>query len=365
MSHTNDQNQIGAVVLTITIWKGRSLVPKDRNILNQRSTSDPYVCIIYGGKFRGQTKVVRKNLCPEWNQTFRILIPENDANRILRGDKRANSLTFDIWDKDFFNDDDRMGTATVPIPISKKVETTTSWYPVGPGAPGKNHCSNATGDLQISLTTCTRKQRTMKRGNTQPLATRAIRVGLERDIQNGKNIDLSTSCVAIGVNGAVLMEETVYYGNLTNSNNSIRHSSGEREGDNNSAGNGDNEIITCDLHRIPSNVHALYFIVTVVTPGITLGEVTSALFRVTDTTTKSTICRVTPSLTGNNDTALFLMRLARDSFNGGWTQSIIEETVASARDFGSLVPEIKGYSRDIVPGIIINPKERVAIMGKV
>ena len=35
-----------------------------------------------------------------------------------------------------------------------------------------------------------------------------------------------------------------------------------------------------------------------------------------------------------------------------------------ARDFGSLIPEIKGYSRDIVPGITINPKERVAIMRK-
>jgi len=29
-----------------------------------------------------------------------------------------------------------------------------------------------------------------------------------------------------------------------------------------------------------------------------------------------------------------------------------------------LVPEIKGYSRDLVPGIAINPKERVAIMRK-
>ena len=35
-----------------------------------------------------------------------------------------------------------------------------------------------------------------------------------------------------------------------------------------------------------------------------------------------------------------------------------------ARDFGSLIPEIKGYSRDFVPGITINPNERIAIMRK-
>ena len=35
-----------------------------------------------------------------------------------------------------------------------------------------------------------------------------------------------------------------------------------------------------------------------------------------------------------------------------------------ARDFGALVPEIKGYSRDIIPGIKVNPKERIAILKK-
>jgi hypothetical protein len=39
-------------------------------------------------------------------------------------------------------------------------------------------------------------------------------------------------------------------------------------------------------------------------------------------------------------------------------------TFYSARDFGSLIPEIKSYSRDIVPGIVVDPRERVAIMRK-
>jgi len=36
----------------------------------------------------------------------------------------------------------------------------------------------------------------------------------------------------------------------------------------------------------------------------------------------------------------------------------------TARDFGSLIPEIKGYSRDICPNVEVNPRERIAVMRK-
>ena len=48
----------------------------------------------------------------------------------------------------------------------------------------------------------------------------------------------------------------------------------------------------------------------------------------------------------------------------GWILSIIGDTHPTARDFGNLIPEIKGYCRDIIPNIQINPYERVAIMRK-
>ena len=35
-----------------------------------------------------------------------------------------------------------------------------------------------------------------------------------------------------------------------------------------------------------------------------------------------------------------------------------------ARDFGSLIPEIKGYCRDFAPHIVVNPHERIAVMRK-
>jgi len=47
-----------------------------------------------------------------------------------------------------------------------------------------------------------------------------------------------------------------------------------------------------------------------------------------------------------------------------WTMTIIEDMHRTARDFGTLIPEIKGYSRDLCPEIEINPRERIAMMRK-
>jgi tellurium resistance protein TerZ len=42
----------------------------------------------------------------------------------------------------------------------------------------------------------------------------------------------------------------------------------------------------------------------------------------------------------------------------------IEEGNTFARDFGTLIPEIKGYTRDLVPNLQVDPNERVAVMRK-
>jgi hypothetical protein len=61
------------------------------------------------------------------------------------------------------------------------------------------------------------------------------------------------------------------------------------------------------------------------------------------------------------DTAFKWKSMSKRNFANDF---VFENFLHVARDFGSLIPEIKAYSRDIVPGIIINPKERVAIMRK-
>ena len=64
-------------------------------------------------------------------------------------------------------------------------------------------------------------------------------------------------------------------------------------------------------------------------------------------------------------TALIMCRIARDSSSHGrWLLTAIGDADHTARDWGSLIPEVKGYMKDLVPSLRIDPNERVAVMRK-
>ena len=244
--------------------------------------------------------------------------------------------------------------------------------------------------------------------------------------RNPKFVDLDASCVAISHQGHVIMPDTVYYGNLANSNRSVLHSGDEQQG----TLEGDDESITLHLDRIPNHVLAMYIILTVATPHMTLKDVTSTQVRVLDITPladstpaakaatgtarkeskktlsrrkkmlkqqsyhpntnstskntedptclsfprEQTLCVFKPSTYSDSGdaTAMFLLRIARDTAGavagGGvskrWILTPIEDMHPTARDFGSLMPHVKAYTRDLIPNIEIDPTERVAILRK-
>ncbi|KAL7540957.1 hypothetical protein ACHAXR_010520 [Thalassiosira sp. AJA248-18] len=257
-----------------------------------------------------------------------------------------------------------MGVVVIPLPLSSSGTPVTKWYTVQTG----HADSKASGELQVQTSVTWRtvpSVPSVHRGNVMSIpASSVLRFGLGWDVEAGKMTDLDASCVAVDRAGNVIMNDTVYHGNLSNSNRSVVHSGDEREGDENLGGTGDDEVITVDVGRLPHHVLALYFMVLVATPEKVLGDIKSALVRVANAKTSSPLCRFVPSFAGEH-TALFLMRLARKSVNGNeWALSIIEDTDATARDFGSLIPEIKGYTRDLIPGIKIDPNERIAVMRK-
>ena len=211
-------------------------------------------------------------------------------------------------------------------------------------------------------------------------------------------VDLDASCVAISKDGHVIMPDTVYYGNLANTNRSVVHSGDEQEG----AVDGDDESIIMHLDRIPDYVLCMYILLTVATPHMTLQDVESTEVRVRDmtpigedysiqTTDKSfrqgqTLCTFTPSNHRNSGdaTAMFMLRLARDpsslhpkstdhntpnnrrhsASSKAWLLTPMEKTHPTARDFGSLLPQAKLYTRDLLPHIQVDPTERVAILRK-
>lgn len=65
------------------------------------------------------------------------------------------------------------------------------------------------------------------------------------------SIDLDASCLVLGADGSVL--DTVWFRQLVSADGSIKHSGDNLTGD----GDGDDEVITIDLTRLPGGVAAL------------------------------------------------------------------------------------------------------------
>jgi stress response protein SCP2 len=352
---------LSGLTVTITILEGRNLIAKDRNLLGKRTTSDTYVKVFQNQAALGKTKTIPKTLNPKWNSqnTFAVTLGADSAQDLMR-QNGGLSFTLNLFDEDRIGNDDSMGTVVLPVHPQDNVDT--KWYSVGTGA-GSNYCKNAKGELEVRVSIQAQAMRQVARGQQTRLTSNRIRVGLAWDIEMGRKVDLDASCVAVGYQGQVLMDETVYYGNLTNSNLSIQHSGDETTGD----AAGDDEKIFLELDKIPSKVLALYFLLTVANnrdhPNLTFADVRSAQARFIDTETRQGICRIAPTDFGAN-TSLFLLRLSRVQGERGWLLTPIEEGDPYARDFGTLIPEIKGYTRDLVPNIVVNPQERIAVMRK-
>jgi tellurium resistance protein TerZ len=348
------QTEISSIEIDLTLYRGRNLVAKDKNIFGKKTSSDPYVKVYICGKYQGQSKVVYKNLNPTWNTPFKLNFNTQESNYLYNRAQNGEPLTYTlcIFDHDEFTEDDNMGIVNGIIsltdPPSKK------WMPV---EKEKGFTKTVTGDIEVKTALSIRKLLTAVRGNSLSLSDRGlIDVKLDWKFENGL-VDLDTSCVGVDRFGNVLMDETVYFGDLVNSNRSIIHSGDVQ------SGGGKGEVITCNLSAVKRRVQALYFILTVATPGKSFEDVKSASVIVLDKTSQCNLCTFTPSLVGDN-TAMFLMRMSRQDTGHGWKMTVIEDTDHTARDFGSLIPEIKGYCRDFAPHIKVNPHERIAIMRK-
>ena len=111
-------------VVQVTVWGARELP-----VMNQRSKSaDAYVEVEVGsGKQR--TRVVRRSLDPEWNESFRF---EEMDDSILQ-DEPAR---FVVMDKDTYSADDEIGSVTIDLnallarAARHPTAQITGWFPV-------------------------------------------------------------------------------------------------------------------------------------------------------------------------------------------------------------------------------------------
>ena len=99
--------------------------------------------------------------------------------------------------------------------------------------------------------------------------------------QSGSDFDLDASAFIIGSNGLIYQgsaDSVVYYNNLTALGGAIEHSGDNLTGD----GDGDDETITVDLTRVPSDVQKIIFPVTIFEAterGQNFGMVSNAVIR--------------------------------------------------------------------------------------
>jgi stress response protein SCP2 len=145
------------------------------------------------------------------------------------------------------------------------------------------------------------------------------------------DIDLDASVVMFADTQAA---DVVYYGQLTSKDGSIRHLGDNLTG----AGEGDDEVVTVDLTRVPIHVNALIFIVTSYR-GQTFEQVANAFCRLVDQTTNSELARYTLA-GGMAFTGVVMAKVFREG--GVWKLQAIGEGI-TARHAGEALPQLQRF----------------------
>lgn len=120
-----------------------------------------------------------------------------------------------------------------------------------------------------------------------------IRVGLGWDVRQtpGAPFDLDASAFLLKGDGRVrFAQDLIFYNNKQSSDGSVYH-----HGDNlTGVGEGDDEIISVDVRRVPPDIQKIVFVVSIydaVARGQNFGQVSRAFIRVVDANTNQEICR--------------------------------------------------------------------------
>ena len=151
-----------------------------------------------------------------------------------------------------------------------------------------------------------------------PKLTKII-VGLGWDTNlydGGYDFDLDAAAFLLAANGRVLRDEDfVFYNNLSHESGSVLHMGDNLTGD----GEGDDEQITIDLTKIPSNIEKIAFTVTIHEADVrrqNFGQVSNAFIRIVDASTDKELLKYDLGEDFSVETALVVAEIYRH--NGEW-----------------------------------------------
>lgn len=115
-------------VFRVYLLEAENLIAKDNFMGGMiKGKSDPYVVVRAGGK-SVQTRVIKENLNPRWDQAFEILVT----------DVPGQDIEFQVYDKDI-DKDDFLGRCKVPVKSVLKQKTIDEWLPLEEVKSGKLH----------------------------------------------------------------------------------------------------------------------------------------------------------------------------------------------------------------------------------
>jgi len=125
--------------LTLEVVAAKGLEAMDTG-----GSSDPYTIVQVGPKSNGppvsffaketrKTKVIKKNLNPEWDQSFELVV--NDVN---------DTLKVSVWDRDLMDADDLIGETMIPLQDVVDQEVPQKWYTL-------HNESRVTGEIMLGI----------------------------------------------------------------------------------------------------------------------------------------------------------------------------------------------------------------------
>lgn len=148
---------------------------------------------------------------------------------------------------------------------------------------------------------------------------RKVLVGLGWDTNKydgGNDFDLDAAAFLLDTNAKVISEgDFVFYNNLKHCSESVIHLGDNRTGE----GEGDDEQISVELNKIPSNIEKIDFTVTIHDAelrGQNFGQVSNAFIRIINADTNEELIRYDLSEDFSIETALVVGELYR--YNGEW-----------------------------------------------
>jgi tellurium resistance protein TerD len=169
-----------------------------------------------------------------------------------------------------------------------------------------------------------------------------LKIGLSWDVKEGVEADLDASLLFLDDNEKMLRENSVlFYHQLEMFGGAIKHSGDERTG----AADGDDETITIELDKVPSEVKIMVAVITIYGAGqtskVTFGRVKNASVRLYDGATNQGLYEFDLTEDASRGTAVEMARIYRK--DGEWRFTSLGDVIGSSAN--GLEDVIKKYQR--------------------